>query len=52
MRRLPDLQRECMQLKAQGLRYHEIASVLGIPMSTAVDAVRQAVKSLGRRFGN
>ncbi len=46
--RLPDLQRECIQLKAQGLRYHEIAAVLDISMSAAVDSVRRAVKRLGR----
>ena len=50
--RLPQLQRECVQLKAQGLRYHEIAAVLGIPMTAAVDAVRQAVKRIGRRFSS
>jgi len=49
--RLPPLQRECIRLKAQGLRYQEIAAALGIPMTAAVDCVRQAVKRLGRRFG-
>lgn len=48
--RLPDLQRECMHLRAEGLRYHEIASVLDIPMTAAVDCVRQALKRLRRRF--
>jgi RNA polymerase sigma-70 factor (ECF subfamily) len=48
--RLPELQRECIYLKAQGLRYHEIAAALGIPMTAAVDCVRQAVKRLGQRF--
>lgn len=46
--RLPTLQRECMRLKAQGLRYHEIASVLNIPMPAAVYAVRRAVERLKR----
>jgi RNA polymerase sigma-70 factor (ECF subfamily) len=50
MLRLPDLQRECMHLKAQGLRYHEIAAALDISMTTAVDCVRRAVKTLGKRF--
>ncbi len=49
--RLPELQRECMQLKAQGLRYHEIAVTLDISMTAAVDCVRRAVKRLGKRFG-
>jgi RNA polymerase sigma-70 factor (ECF subfamily) len=48
--RLPELQRECMHLKAQGLRYHEIAVALEISMTTAVDCVRRAVKTLGKRF--
>ena len=48
--RMPDLQRECMHLKAQGLRYHEIAEALDISMSAAVDYVRRAVKRLGRLF--
>ena len=48
--RLPELQRECMHLKAQGLRYHEIAVALDISMTTAVDCVRRAVKRLGRRI--
>jgi RNA polymerase sigma-70 factor (ECF subfamily) len=48
--RLPELQRECMHLKAQGLRYHEIAATLGISMTAAVDSVRRAVKRLGRLF--
>ena len=50
--RLPKLQRECMNLKAQGLRYHEIAVVLDISMTAAVDCVRRAVKRLGKRLGD
>ena len=50
--RLPELQRECMHLKAQGLRYHEIAAALDISMTAAVDCVRQAVKRLARRFND
>lgn len=50
--RLPKLQRECFRLKAQGLRYQEIALALDISMTTAVDSVRQAVKRIGRRFSD
>ncbi|MBZ5619797.1 MAG: sigma-70 family RNA polymerase sigma factor [Acidobacteriia bacterium] len=50
--RLPDLQRECMHLKAHGLRYHEIAVALDISMTAAVDCVRRAVKRLGKRFND
>lgn len=46
IRRLPELERECVNLKLQGLRYHEIAIALDIPMSTAVDCVRRAVRKL------
>jgi len=52
VRRLPQLQRECMHLKAQGLRYHEIAVALDISMTAAVDCVRRAVKRLGKRFSD
>jgi RNA polymerase sigma factor (sigma-70 family) len=52
LRRLPELQRECMRLKALGLRYHEIASTLDIPMAAAVDHVRRAVQRLGRRYNS
>jgi len=51
VRRLPQLLRECMYLRAQGLQYHEIAIALDISMTTAVDRVRRAVKKLGQRFG-
>ena len=45
--RLPELQRECMHLRAQGLRYREIAMTLDISMSAAVECIRSAVKKLG-----
>jgi RNA polymerase sigma-70 factor (ECF subfamily) len=50
--RLPTLQRECIRLKARGLRYHEIAVVLDISMTAAVDNVRQAVKRIRRRLSD
>jgi RNA polymerase sigma-70 factor (ECF subfamily) len=48
--RLPEQQRNCILLKAQGLPYHEIAAILGISMTAAVDCVRRTVRRLGRRF--
>jgi RNA polymerase sigma factor (sigma-70 family) len=48
--RMPKLQRECMRLKSQGLRYHEIAAALGISMTAAVDRVRRGVEKLRRRL--
>jgi RNA polymerase sigma-70 factor (ECF subfamily) len=47
---LPELQRECLRLRAQGLRYYEIAATLGIAMTAAVDHVRQALARLRRTF--
>ena len=48
--RLPELQRECLRLRAEGLRYYEIAAVLGIAMTAAVDHVRRALAKLRRAF--
>ena len=48
---LPELQQKCLRLRAQGLRYHEIAAVLGIAMTAAVDHVRHALARLRRTFG-
>lgn len=50
VRRLPALQRECVRLKAQGMRYHEIARQLDISPSAAVDCMRAAVKRLATRL--
>ena len=48
--RLPRLQRECVNLKARGLRYREIAAALNISTTAAVDHVRRAVKKLAKVF--
>ena len=45
---LPKLQRECLRLRAQGMRYYEIAAALGIAMTAAVDHVRHALAKLRR----
>lgn len=45
--RLPELERECMHLRTQGLRYREIALTLGITLPAAADCIRRAVKRLG-----
>jgi RNA polymerase sigma-70 factor (ECF subfamily) len=44
--KLPAEQRECMLLRASGLRYREIAAVLGINISSAGALVRRAVARL------
>lgn len=44
--RLPEHQRECMLLRASGLRYREIAAVLGINTSSVGAAVSRATARL------
>lgn len=43
---LPRLDRECLLLRARGLRYREIASTLDIPLTAVVECVRRAVKTI------
>jgi RNA polymerase sigma-70 factor (ECF subfamily) len=45
---LTPLQRECLHLRAEGLRYREIALLMTISISTVVDAVRRATVKLAR----
>lgn len=47
---LTALQRECLHLRAEGLRYREIAELMGISISTVTDAVRRATLKLSREF--
>ncbi len=47
---LTPLQRQCLHLRAEGLRYREIAEILEISVSTVVDAVRRATVKLAREF--
>lgn len=47
---LTPLQRQCLHLRAEGLRYREIAELLEISISTVVDAVRRATLKLAREF--
>jgi len=46
---LTPLQRECLHLRAEGLRYREIAELMAISMSTVADAVRRATVKLARQ---
>ena len=48
---LTPFQRQCLQLRAEGPRYREIAEILDVSISTVVDAVRRAALKLGRDFG-
>jgi RNA polymerase sigma-70 factor (ECF subfamily) len=47
---LTALQRECLHLRAEGLRYREIAELMGISISTVTDAVRRATLRLSREL--
>jgi RNA polymerase sigma-70 factor, ECF subfamily len=46
VRMLKEPERECLFLRAGGLRYREIGEVLGIPTSTVADIVDRAIKKL------
>jgi RNA polymerase sigma-70 factor (ECF subfamily) len=48
---LTPLQRECLHLRAEGLRYREIAGLMKISPSTVMDAVRRATLKMAREFG-
>jgi RNA polymerase sigma-70 factor (ECF subfamily) len=49
MRQLAASERECLLLRAAGLRYREIGEVLGIATSTVADTVDRAVKKLAEK---
>jgi len=46
LRSLTSDERECLSLRAGGLRYREIAEVLGVATSTVADTVDRAIKEL------
>jgi RNA polymerase sigma-70 factor, ECF subfamily len=46
MSQLTKRQRECLHLRAEGLRYHEIAEVLGTTISGVADALKRAILRL------
>lgn len=49
IRTLTGAERECLLLRANGLRYREIGEVLGIATSTVADTVERAVKKLAEK---
>jgi RNA polymerase sigma-70 factor (ECF subfamily) len=49
IRKLAAAERECLLLRASGLRYREIGEVLGIATSTVADMVERAVKKLAEK---
>jgi RNA polymerase sigma-70 factor (ECF subfamily) len=49
IRTLANTERECLLLRASGLRYREIGEVLGIATSTVADIVERAVRKLAEK---
>ena len=49
MRELAESERECLLLRAEGLRYREIAEVLGLATSTVADTVERANRKLAEK---
>ena len=49
VRLLTDPERECLLLRAGGLRYREIGEVMGIPTSTVSDTVERAIRKLAEK---
>lgn len=45
--RLTKIQRECLHLRAAGLKYREIGELIGMPTSTVADCLTQALEQLG-----
>jgi RNA polymerase sigma-70 factor (ECF subfamily) len=46
---LSSQERHCLELRAEGLRYREIAEVLGLNISTVTTFVVRAVKKIARQ---
>ena len=46
---LAKLERECLLLRAEGLRYREIGEVLGVATSTVSDTVERSIKKLAEK---
>jgi RNA polymerase sigma-70 factor (ECF subfamily) len=47
LRALPDRDRQCVYLRAEGLRYRDIASVLGVSLGAVAKSMARAVGRLG-----
>jgi RNA polymerase sigma-70 factor (ECF subfamily) len=48
---LPELDRRCLYLRAEGLRYREIAEVLGVSLGSVANALERAISKLDRARG-
>ena len=49
---LPDEHRQCLHLRAEGLRYREIAGTLGVSVTKVADLIRDALAQIGRARDN
>jgi RNA polymerase sigma-70 factor (ECF subfamily) len=45
-------QRQCLHLRAEGLRYHEIADVLGVTTSTVNEFIRRGIAKLKKKVAH
>ena len=52
LRALPLRSRRCLQLRAEGLRYREIAGALGVSVGTVANVLAQAALRVQRADGN
>jgi RNA polymerase sigma-70 factor, ECF subfamily len=52
MQALPARQQQCLRLRAEGLRYREIAEVLDVAVSTVADLVHQALAQVRSALGS
>ena len=46
LQKLPEIEQRCMHLRAEGLRYREIANVLHIGVTTVADSLRRAINAV------
>jgi RNA polymerase sigma-70 factor, ECF subfamily len=51
VRALPERDRDCLLLRAEGLRYREIAPILGISLGSVAASMARALARLGRADG-
>ncbi len=51
VRALPEQDRSCLSLRAEGLRYREIAEVLGISLGAVAASLARTLAKLGRADG-
>ena len=49
MKELSAVERSCVLLRSEGLRYREIAAALEIPVSTVADHLDRALRKLGEK---